>query len=188
MAGNAQPTNLIAQGVASMIDRKPTLYIFSGLPGTGKTTLARLLARRLGAAYLRIDTIEQALRDLCAFQVQGEGYRLAYRVARDNLLNGLDVVADSCNPIALTRAEWTRVAQDAGAACANIETICSDPALHRRRVESRQSDINGLCPPTWEQVVTREYEPWPAGARARLDTAGKTVEESFEELVELLGR
>ena len=37
------------------------LYIFGGLPGTGKTTLARYLAHHQRAVYLRIDTIEQAL-------------------------------------------------------------------------------------------------------------------------------
>lgn len=83
-----------------------TFYIFSGLPGSGKTTLARFLARRVGAAHLRIDTIEQALRDLCSVDVQGEGYRLAYRVAADILSSGGSVAADSCNPIELTRREW----------------------------------------------------------------------------------
>lgn len=39
------------------------LIIFSGLPGSGKSTIARALAQRLGAVYLRIDTIEQAIRD-----------------------------------------------------------------------------------------------------------------------------
>ncbi|MEU6773507.1 AAA family ATPase [Streptomyces sp. NPDC046759] len=32
-----------------------------GLPGTGKTTHARLLAARIGAVHLRVDTIEQAI-------------------------------------------------------------------------------------------------------------------------------
>ncbi len=38
------------------------LIVFSGLPGTGKTTIAQAVVRRCGAVYLRIDTIEQALR------------------------------------------------------------------------------------------------------------------------------
>ncbi|PWK92360.1 AAA family ATPase [Fulvimonas soli] len=38
------------------------LIVLAGLPGGGKTTLARALAARLGATHLRIDTIEQTLR------------------------------------------------------------------------------------------------------------------------------
>ena len=39
------------------------LYIFGGLPGAGKSALSRSLARARQAVYLRIDTIEQAMRD-----------------------------------------------------------------------------------------------------------------------------
>ena len=37
------------------------LIIFSGLPGSGKSTIAQALAKQLNALYLRIDTIEQAI-------------------------------------------------------------------------------------------------------------------------------
>ncbi len=84
----------------------PILYIFSGLPGSGKSTLSQMVAQQLRAVYLRIDTIEQGLRELCAIDAQSEGYRLAYRIASDNLRVGLSVVADSCNPVELTRREW----------------------------------------------------------------------------------
>src|SRR4029434_5724700 len=123
---------------------KASLYVFSGLPGTGKTALAQQLASRVKAVYLRIDTVEQALRDLCAIVVAGEGYRLAYRVAADNLRLGVSVVADSCNPVELTRSEWEDVATNASARCINIEIICSDKSEHRQRVESRESTVPGL--------------------------------------------
>ena len=159
-----------------------TLFIFSGLPGTGKTTLSERLAHRLGAAHLRIDTIEQALRDLCRLQVEGEGYRLAYRVAADNLRLDLDVVADSCNPVELTRREWEQVAEECGADFVNIEILCSDEEEHRRRVECRESSIPGLKLPTWRDVTNREYHGW-AAARVTVDTAGRPEEEAFDELV-----
>ena len=38
------------------------LIIFGGLPGVGKTTLAKAAAREWEAVYLCVDTIEQALR------------------------------------------------------------------------------------------------------------------------------
>ena len=47
---------------------KPTLYIFSGLPGSGKSTLAINLSQYNKASYLRIDTIEQALKDEAFFK------------------------------------------------------------------------------------------------------------------------
>jgi adenylate kinase family enzyme len=37
---------------------------FAGLPGVVKTALARKLARQIGATYLRIDSMEQAIRPI----------------------------------------------------------------------------------------------------------------------------
>lgn len=164
----------------------PTLYIFSGLPGAGKSTIARALAMHTGAVYLRIDTIEQALRDLCRVDVEGEGYRLTYRVAADNLCIGADVVADSCNPIELTREEWRRVAAEAGAKAVDIEVVCNDVEEHRRRVEEREADVPGLVLPTWEQIVEREYHAWRTD-RIVVDTAGKSAASCAETLFEALG-
>lgn len=163
----------------------PILYIFSGLPGAGKTTLGMAVGRALNCVYLRIDTIEQGLRDLCCIDVQGEGYRLAYRIAADNLVLGHSVIADSCNPIALTRREWADAARAAGARYVNIEVCCSDAGEHRARVDQRQSTVPGLRLPTWPEVVNREYHAWTSH-RLIVDTAGKTVPACIDETLSKL--
>jgi predicted kinase len=147
--------------------------------------LSQRLASQFKAVHLRIDTVEQALRDLCGIAVGGEGYRLAYRVAADNLRLGVSVVADSCNPIELTRGEWETLARDARARCINIEVTCSDALEHQQRVETRKSNVAGLVLPTWEEVMRREYHAWTR-ERIVIDTARKTEHECFDELLSKL--
>jgi predicted kinase len=160
---------------------KPILFILSGLPGSGKTTLGKMLAARWNAAYIRIDTIEQGILDLCSLKVEDQGYGLAYRISADNLKNGLSVVADSCNAIGITRTDWERTAIENDALSVNLEIICSDEEEHRQRVEKRVADIPGLSQPTWVDVVNREYHPWTK-ERIVIDTANRSVDECFNEL------
>ena len=162
-----------------------TLYIFAGLPGTGKSELSKILARERRAVYLRIDTIEQALRDFSGFDPESEGYDLAYRIASDNLRLGLDVVADSVNPIRATRAAWREVALLAGVAFIEIEVICSSESEHQKRVDVRSTDIPGLILPTWRDVISREYDRWDT-EHIVIDTASNTIEESNAVLRRLL--
>lgn len=163
------------------------LIVFSGLPGTGKSTLARALAARLRAALLRIDTIEQALRAVRPDEAEmgPDGYLAGYAIAADNLSLGRTVVADAVNPIDLTRDAWRTVGERAGVPVVEIEIACSDRAEHRRWVETRVADIAGLVMPTWQNVLDRDYRPWTRD-RLVVDTAGRTPEDCVEEIVDRL--
>jgi len=163
------------------------LLILAGLPGSGKSTIAVRLARKLGACWLRIDTIEQALRDLCSVAVEGEGYELAYRLAADNLRVGNTVIADSCNPIQLTRDLWRQVGDDHASTWFDVEIVCSDPIEHRRRVENREVAVDNLVLPDWDQVVNREYHPWDR-ERLVIDTADRQADDCVAEVLRLLAR
>jgi predicted kinase len=163
------------------------LIVFSGLPGVGKTVIARELARQIGAVYVRVDSIEQALRDSGAVKqsLDDAGYRVGYAVAEDNLRLGRAVVADCVNPLTLTRDAWAGVANRAAVSAVEIEITCSDAEEHRRRVETRVGDLPGLRLPSWNEVVSREYHPRNR-EHVVVDTAGCSPEQSVNMILEIL--
>ena len=67
-----------------------------------------------------------------------------------------------------------------------VEVVCSDAVEHRRRVESRTTDIDGLPLPTWVDVEHRDYEAWDS-PHVRIDTAHHSPTESLAELCSALG-
>nr|WP_279357876.1 AAA family ATPase [Methylobacterium indicum] len=155
------------------------LIVFAGLPGTGKTTISRAVAQALAATHLRVDVIEQAIRDagVLAGPVGASGYAVAQALAGANLGEGRVVVADCVNPVAASREGWRAVAARAAVRLIDVEVVCSDPQEHRRRVEGRVCDIPGLVPPSWEAIQRLDYAPWDR-PRLVIDSAALSPSEA----------
>jgi predicted kinase len=166
------------------------LIILAGLPGVGKTTIARELAPRLVAVHLRIDSIEGAIRRSsrhAAVPMDEAGYLVGYAVAEDNLRLGHTVIADSVNPWPETRDAWRAVARRADVRALELEIVCSDPSMHERRVTGRQPDVDGTRPVTWQQVLARDYRHWHRPPVV-IDTARQSVLESVETILSVIGK
>ena len=157
----------------------PVLVVVGGLPATGKSTVASALARQAGFTFVRVDRIEQAIIDSAGLRqpLGPVGYTVAYGVAAEQLRHGVSVVAECVNPLGVTRDAWRDVAAGHGARLVEVELVCTDQAAHRERAQTREVDIRGLRLPDWEQITSREYEPWNRGHLV-IDTATRTPAEA----------
>ncbi len=146
------------------------------------------MAREIGAVHIRIDSIEQAIREsgVVVVSLDDAGYRVGYAIAADNLALGHMVIADSVNPLLVTRDAWAAVAHRTHVPALEVEFICSDAEEHRRRIETRTSDIPGLKSPSWPDVVAREYDPWNR-EHTVIDTAHRSLEEALKALRAAIG-
>ena len=135
------------------------LIVLSGRPGTGKTSVAQEICRRLGACYLRVDAAETALARTGATVGIG-GYAVIHELAVSNLQLGLTVVVDAVSPVPEARRSWREAAARVGVPLLSLETVVPDRAEHRRRVEARAADIPGHRVPTWDEVERGEWTAW----------------------------
>ena len=58
-----------------------------------------------------------------------------------------------------------------------IEVQCSDLNEHRRRVETRVTDIPGLIMPAWAEVYRQGIHPWHR-EHLMVDSAARTTEQN----------
>lgn len=168
----------------------PRLVVVGGLIGTGKSALARGLAQRLGAVWLRTDEIRR--REFARYRQLRQGFaeglyaprvsRLVYqRLMRDAaraLREGRSVVCDGMFGRPAARHELRRIAQRRGASFHFFE--CAVPrlaALRRIARRLRRGGDPSEARPEWYDRLAAGFESadhWPARLRTRLTTAGSS--------------
>lgn len=161
----------------------------AGLPGSGKSSIAEALARRLQIPIVSIDPIEAAMwrSGLSPEDTGIAAYRVAQTLAAENLKQGLSIIVDAVNPVEDARQMWRDTAQATKANLTFIETICSDEATHKSRIEARKRAIEGMAEITWERVKERaaEYQSW-AVQPVCIDTATISIDEAVQIALSLL--
>ncbi|MEV7908485.1 AAA family ATPase, partial [Streptomyces anulatus] len=114
------------------------LIVMSGLPGAGKSSVARELGRLLPASVLSVDPVEAAMWRAGVDRGQPTGlaaYVVVEAIASDVLSLGQTVIVDAVNDAEEAREQWRALARRRSVALRYIEVTCSDTALHRRRLE-----------------------------------------------------
>ncbi len=159
--------------------KHPIIIVTSGLPGSGKSTIAEGIGRSLRVPVFSIDPAEAAMW-AAGLPKEATGiaaYRVVEAIAAENLKLGLTVIVDAVNPVKEARQMWRDLAGRFQVPVCFIECVCSDDQIHKARIEKRVRGIAGMPEITWERVQERkaEYEDW-RDVRLRLDTASDAPE------------
>lgn len=150
------------------------LIVMAGLPGTGKSTIGQVVASRLGIPVVSVDLIETAILKAGIDAEQPTGlaaYLVAEALTEKLLLVGGTAVVDAVNAATPAREQWVALAARLEVPIRFIEVVCSDPEVHRARIEKWQKSMphHQL---SWNAVEQSfdDYAEWsgPSGAVARI--------------------
>ncbi len=122
-----------------------TLYIFCGIPFSGKTVLTKELASRLGYTRIDLDEVKEELfgQDVADAEIDASGWDTVYakmygQIARA-LRNGQTVIHDTGNFTRFERAKVREIAEKLGAAVLTVFVDTPAPVASRRLMANRQT-------------------------------------------------
>ena len=156
------------------------LIVMAGLPGAGKSTIGEIVGARLGATVVSVDPIESSIlrAGIDADQPTGlAAYLVAEQIAEKELASGRTVIVDAVNAAESARLQWRDLAERNDVRLRVIEVVCSDPRVHRERLEKRERRLPHLDETTWRAVEQslEGYAAWtgPSSAlpRVTIDSA-----------------
>jgi len=149
------------------------LIAMAGLPGAGKSTIAVDLGNRLGIPVVSVDPIESAILSAGIESDQPTGlaaYLVAETLAESIVGIGGSIIVDAVNAVDPAREQWVKLAARHEVELRFIEVVCSDPEIHRERLESRGRTLPHVAEPTWHAVEQSldEYSEWSGDSAAAL--------------------
>ena len=173
-AGDAQEAGrLLALALAHLQQGEVVLVVLGGLPGAGKSTLARQLTGPIGATLLSSDSLRKREGFPPAYDQRSRSavYRTLVQDAETALGAGRSVVMDATWSLPAWRAAARRAARRARARVVELEADAPAPTrLDRARTRAGLGGDLSDAGPEVAEALGRRFAAWPEATR--LDTGG----------------
>jgi predicted kinase len=165
---------------------RPALAIFSGLPGTGKSTLATPLALTLKIPIIRLDDVTGDVPRGAGIDYWDAVVDVTLDLAEAQLELGMSVVIDAVF-MAYDRYHAQELARKHHADFRPVHTFVSDEPLWEKRVTRRYAELNNEAVSTWEGIVQqrKRFLPWQPGTALFVD-AVNPVERNYARVIEFV--
>ena len=140
-----------------------TLIMFTGLPGSGKTTLAQRVAKSLCIPLFSKDFLQSTLRRMkLADRNTVHGYHLLLDLADEQLKIGVSVVLDAVFPLEEFRMAARNIADQNKAKFCVVHCYCSNDKTWQERMSGRHRYVPNWTPVDWAEVerLRQVYQLW----------------------------
>lgn len=162
------------------------LILFSGLPGTGKSTLARRLAREQHIPYLCIDDVTGDVPENAGIPYWDSKVAVLLDLTRVQLELGLSVIVDSVF-MNKDRYHARDIALKNSAYFLPIFVFISDEDVWEQRVTNRRRELDHESVATWDRIQhqRRHFRNWEPGTALFIDML-HPIEQNYAEVVQFV--
>jgi predicted kinase len=159
------------------------LIVFSGLPGTGKSTLANRLARELQVPLLCIDDLIGDVPEGAGIPFWDSKVAILLRLAEVQLELGLSLILDSVF-MNMDRYHAQVLARKHDARFYPIYVFLSDDQAWEERVRARYEEAKHKGVATWERIQHQRerFRPWEPGTALFIDSLN-TSDRNYETIL-----
>lgn len=119
-----------------------SIIYFSGMPGTGKSTLASFVGRRLRhAVVVRRNGVKEMLQDFQNTEFEERMiYRIVYKIAAEGLSEGYSIVIDGAGWERKTHDRFRRLAKKMNTRFLSVRLHCTLLTSHQRTAKRERKE------------------------------------------------
>lgn len=168
------------------ITATPVLFIITGLPGTGKSYLARKIAERLPVVIVQSDFVRKFIAPKPTYSSEESAlvHQVARAVTERLLVAGCRVIYDATNLVEWHREKLYHVADKTGVRLVIIQTVASEQVIRERlRQRHRVRDLQDMSDADWDVVELLKPEQQPIQRPHIVVDASDDFESTLEKIL-----